>query len=182
MAASEQPRRAGVGDPSVLLFSTPWMKATWPSLAIGCLKAFLQTNGIQARCCHLHLEAAVTLGWSHYDALADTWGAGEALFGALLDPADSDRLISVAAQLLREANQPATAKWAEETACDDLSTFVDAWLERERPEECLVVGGSVGAMQLCGTLYLMKCVRERGHAGLRVSAVLGSLGLLLAKS
>jgi ribosomal peptide maturation radical SAM protein 1 len=172
---SGQPRLAGVGGPSVLLFSAPWMKATWPSLAVGSLKAFLQASGVQTRCCHLHLEAAVALGWTHYDALAETWGAGEALFGALLDPADSDRLVAVAAGLLRGANRPATARWAEETARDDLRAFVDAWLERERPEDYPLVGGSVGAMQLCGTLYLMKRVRERGHAGQRV---LGGSGLV----
>lgn len=175
MMTSEQPRLAGVARPSVFLVSAPWMKASWPSLAVGCLKAFLQASGIQTRCCHLHLEAAVAFGWSHYEALAETWGAGEALFGALLDPADSDRLVSVAAGLLREANRPATAKWAEEAACEDLRVFVDAWLERERPEEYPIVGGSVGAMQLCGTLYLMKRVRERGHAGKRV---LGGSGLV----
>lgn len=175
MVESEQEGLIEVGGRSVLLFSTPWMIPTWPSLAIGCLKAYLRASGIRARCCHLHLEAAVKLGWAHYNALADTWGAGEALFGALLDPADSDRLVSAAAQMLREADHATTAKWAEEKACDDLTAFVDSWLERERPENYPVVGGTVGAMQLCGTLYLMRRVRERGHVGQRV---LGGSGLV----
>src|ERR1700687_303914 len=98
--------------PSVFLFATPWMKGTWPSLALGCLKSFLREGGIQARCCHFHLETAAKIGWSRYDVFAEVWGAGEALFGALLDPKDSGRLVSVAAQLLREARPPAAALWA----------------------------------------------------------------------
>jgi ribosomal peptide maturation radical SAM protein 1 len=152
------------------------MKSTWPSLAIGCLKGYLAANGISSRCCHLHLEAAAKFGWVHYDALENTWGAGEALFGSLLDPADSHRLVSVAAQLLRDANHPATATWAERTARHDLRAFVDAWLERERPQDYLVVGGSIGAMQLCASLYLMKRLRERGHKGWRIFGGSGLVG------
>jgi ribosomal peptide maturation radical SAM protein 1 len=174
----------GNQDPSVFLFATPWMKGTWPSLAIGSLKSFLRVGDIEARCCHFHLEAAATIGWSRYDALAETWGAGEALFGALLDPSDSERLVSVAAELLCESNQSAAAQWAEKSACDDLRALVDMWLERERPERYPLVGGSVGAMQLCGTLYLMKRVRERGHAGRRIlggSGLVGSVGCEVLK-
>jgi len=165
-------------DPTVFLFAGPWMKASWPSLAIGCLKAFLQTSGLNVRCCHLHLEAAARIGWSRYDVLAEVWGAGEALFGALLDPEDSARLVSVAAQLLRDSNHPSVAEWSEESACNDLHALVDEWLERERPEHYPLVGGSVGAMQLCSTLYLMKRLRERGHRGRLVlggSALVGSV-------
>src|SRR5271165_6594227 len=107
MQADSERATATTEDHSVLLFSPPWMKGTWPSLAIGCLKSFLREAGIKARCCHLHLEAAASIGWARYDALAETWGAGEALFGALLDPADSLRLVSVAVQLLEKAGQPA---------------------------------------------------------------------------
>ena len=175
MANRDKSSIAGEKEATVLLFSTPWMKGTWPSLGIGSLKAFLRTGGVEARCCHLHLEAAARFGWSRYDAFAETWGAGEALFGALIDPADSDRLLSVAVELLREANQPEAAEWAASTACEDLKSLVDEWLEREHPDRYPIVGGSVGAMQLCGALYLMKRVRERGHAGHRV---LGGSGLV----
>ena len=175
MQADSERTTATIEDHSVLLFSPPWMKGTWPSLAIGCLKSFLREAGIKARCCHFHLEAAAAIGWARYDALAETWGAGEALFGALLDPSDSLRLVSVAAQLLDEAGRPAAAQWARDTACEDLRNLVDSWLERERPERYPVVGSSVGALQLCGSLYLMKRVRERGHTGKRV---LGGSGLV----
>ena len=162
-------------EPSVLLLSAPWMKSTWPSLAIGCLKAFLKQHRIRTRCLHLHLEAAARLGLGLYEALADTWGAGEALFGALLDPRDRERLVLVAARLLRQANRAHAAEWATGSACEDLRALVEEWLERERPEEYPVVGGSIGAMQLCATLYVMKRIRERRHAGWRI---LGGSGLV----
>lgn len=167
IAANEQP--------SVFLFAAPWMKAGWPCLGIGSLKSFLGVAGIPVRCSHFYLEIAAHIGWMRYDGLAETWGAGEALLGALLDPDDSARLVSVAVQLLRDANQPEAAKWAENSACDDLRKAVDAWLERERPYEYAIVGGSVGAMQLCSSLYLIKRVRERGHSGWRI---LGGSGLV----
>jgi ribosomal peptide maturation radical SAM protein 1 len=159
----------------VLLFSTPWMMANWPCLAIGTLKSFLREGGVVARCCHLHLEAAAALGWARYDAFADTWGAGEALFGALLDPGDAERLLSVSADALRARGHSAVAKWVEETALGDVRASIDAWLEREQPERYAVVGGSIGALQLSSTLYLMKRIRERGHVGVRV---LGGSGLV----
>ena len=155
-------------DPPVFLFAVPWLLATWPSLAIGCLKAFLHAEGIGARCSHFHLEVAAAIGLPRYRVLADAWGPGEALFGALLDPEDGERLVSVAARLLQDAKQPALAEWARERGCDDLRTLVDAWLDRERPERYSVVGGSIGALQLSGTLYVMKRISERGHAGARV--------------
>lgn len=177
---SDRDHPGGIAPPRerVLLFATPWMKAAWPSLAIGSLKSHLRANGVETRCLHLHLEAAASIGWAHYDALAETWGAGEALFGALLDPDDAERLVEVAAGVLRRAGHPDTAEWVEKRGCEDLRALVDTWLERERPERYAVVGGSIGAMQLCGTLYLMKRVRERGHAGTRIlggSALVGSV-------
>jgi len=81
----------------------------------------------------------------------------------------------VAAQLLDKSGHPIAAQWARDTACEDLRNLVDSWLERERPECYPVVGSSVGALQLCGSLYLMKRVRERGHSGQRV---LGGSGLV----
>jgi ribosomal peptide maturation radical SAM protein 1 len=160
---------------SVFLFAAPWMKASWPCLGIGLLKSFLTVSGIPVRCSHFHLETAARLGWARYDDLAETWGAGEALFGALFDPEDSARLVSVAVGLLRKANHPETAQWAESGACEDLRRMVDEWLERERPDQYSIVGGSVGAMQLCSTLYLIRRVRELGHSGWRV---LGGAGLV----
>jgi ribosomal peptide maturation radical SAM protein 1 len=161
--------------PAVFLFSAPWMKATWPCLGIGLLKSFLHNGGIDVRCRHLHLEAAAMLGLQLYDALAETWGAGEALFGALLDPEDAERLCGVAARLLREAGHEQAACWAEGPAREALRDLVETWLDRDCPERFAIVGGSVGAVQLCSTLYLVKRVRERGHTGLRV---LGGAGLV----
>lgn len=151
------------------------MKATWPSLALGSLKSFLGAHGVPSRACHLHLEAAACLGLSRYDALADTWGAGEALFGALIEPSEAPRLLALAGERLRAANRPEAAAWVESTAAPEVAAVVEAWLDRERPEEYDVVGASVGALQLCGALYVLKRVRERGHRGPRV---LGGSGLV----
>ena len=162
---------------SVLLFSMPWMKATWPSLALGCLKAYLAERGVTARCCHFHLEAAARLGSARYDALAESWGAGEALFSSLLDRDEAPRLVAVASKLLRDAGRHDAATWAEGSACDDLAALVDEWLERERPEEYELVGGSIGALQLSATLYLMQRIRARGHDGVRVLGGSGLVGM-----
>ena len=167
--------RAHARGASVLLFSAPWMKANWPSLAIGTLKSHLRAGGVEGRCCHLHLEAATSIGWARYDVLAETWGAGEALFGALLEPDDAERLVGVAVELLERGGHAEVAHWARTEGCARIQAWADAWLDRERPERYSVVGGSVGAMQLCSTLYLMRRIRERGHVGTRL---LGGSGLV----
>lgn len=151
------------------------MKATWPSLALGSLKSFLSGHGMPSRACHLHLEAAACLGLSRYDALADTWGAGEALFGALFEPSEAPRLLAQAGERLRASSCFEAAAWVESTAASDVASVIEAWLDRERPEDYDIVGASVGALQLCGALYVLKRVRERGHHGLRV---LGGSGLV----
>lgn len=153
--------------------------ATWPSLALGVLKGFLAGHGVAVRACHMHLETAARLGLGCYAAMADTWGAGEAVFGALLDPAEAPRLVDHAAAVAEAAGRPEAAEWVRTTALADVAGLVEEWLDRERPERYQLVGGSVGALQLCASLYLMRRIRERGHSGLRVlggSALVGSPG------
>ncbi|MEO1221537.1 MAG: radical SAM protein [Pseudomonadota bacterium] len=159
----------------VFLFAMPWQKASWPSLALGSLKGQLHSEGIPVRACHFHLECAAAIGWARYDAFADCWGAGEALYGALLDPDDAARLVSVASEILADAGYQDAADWARGEALTTLSNLCEEWLERERPQDWSIVGGSVGAMQLCGTLYMMRRVRELGHKGARI---LGGSGLV----
>lgn len=160
----------------VFLFAMPWQKASWPSLALGTLKGHLAAAGVEVRCCHFHLECAAAIGWARYDALAECWGAGDALFGALLDPAEADRLTAVAARLLREAGFDEAARWSETSAVRQLAELADGWLDRERPEEWPLVGGTIGAMQLTATLYLMRRIRTRGHRGLRILGGAGIVG------
>lgn len=173
-------RRTDVGDwqneGPVLLFAAPWLKCSWPSLAIGTLKAHLLREGIGVRCCHLHLEVAVGVGWGHYEVVSQIWGVGESLFGALLDPDDADRLVDHAAATTWAAGHESAATWIEHEALADLGNAVESFLEREQPERYPIVGGSIGAMQLCSTLYLMKRIAERGHAGTRVIGGSGIVG------
>ncbi len=159
----------------ILLFSMPWMKGDWPCLGIAALKSYLQAADIAVRCSHFHLDAAARLGWNPYNALAETWGAGEALFGALLDPAEADRLTEFAARELRGKGFADVADWARDYALVQLSGLVDHWIDESRATHARIVGGSVGALQLCGTVFMMRRLQERGHSGVRV---LGGSGLV----
>jgi ribosomal peptide maturation radical SAM protein 1 len=163
-------------NPPVVLFSTPWMKAGWPCLGIAALKSYLERDGIAARCCHLQLETAARMGWAIYDGLSETWGAGEALFGALIDPGDAPRLKAYAADQLHRAGYEALADWAAGPACDELGRLVDRWIDESGALKAPVVGCSVGALQLCGALYLLRRLAERGHSGTRVVGGSGLVG------
>ncbi|MBG6143387.1 hypothetical protein IWQ51_001506 [Labrenzia sp. EL_142] len=114
-------------------------------------------------------------GWGNYNVLSETWGAGEALFGALIDPEDASRLKQYAAHALREAGNDAVADWAEGPAVEQLQLLFDKWIDDSRAVQAPIIGASVGALQLCGSIYLMKRLQERGHSGLRV---LGGSGLV----
>lgn len=167
--------------PEILLFSMPWMKGDWPCLGIAAVKSYVQAAGIAVRCCHFHLDAAARLGFSAYDALGETWGAGEALFAALLDADHAERLTAFAAQELQAKGFDDVAEWARGAATAELSALVDHWIDESRAEEALIVGGSVGALQLCGTLLTMRRLKERGHAGLRVLGGSGLVGSVAAE-
>jgi ribosomal peptide maturation radical SAM protein 1 len=162
-------------DFDILLLSMPWMKGDWPCLGIASLKSYLQAAGSPVRCFHFHLDSAARLGWPAYNAMAETWGAGEALFGALLDPSDMDRLTAFAERELRIRGFVDLADWARGDAVDQLHKLVDQWIDHSRALDADIIGGSVGAMQLCGTLYMMQRLEERGHRGVRV---LGGSGLV----
>jgi ribosomal peptide maturation radical SAM protein 1 len=151
------------------------MKAGWPCLGIASLKASLREAGIEASCSHFHLETAARLGWDNYDILAEVWGAGEALFGALLDLDDAPRLTAYAAQCLRTAGHDELAEWAEDTATQQLRALYDLWIDEHEALQSPIIGASVGALQLCSSLYLMRRLVERGHRGVRV---LGGSGLV----
>jgi ribosomal peptide maturation radical SAM protein 1 len=157
------------------LFSMPWMKGDWPCLGIATVKSYVQAAGLTVRCSHFHLDAAARLGWSAYNAVAESWGAGEALFGALLDPNDAARLTGLAARELREKGFDDVADWVLGDALEQLSTLVDHWIDETRAIDAHIVGGSIGALQLCGTLFIMRRLKERGHQGTRV---LGGSGLV----
>lgn len=164
----------------VLLFSPPWMKAGWPCLGIAALKSCLTADGIAVQCTHFHLETAARLGWENYDALAEVWGPGEALFGALVDPDDAARLTAYAGDELRAAGHEALADWAEGPACAELMRLIDHWIDDTGALMAPIIGVSVGAMQLCGAIYLLQRLAQRGHRGARVlggSGLVGSGGI-----
>ena len=165
----------------ILLFSMPWMKGDWPCLGIATLKSHLQAAGIAARCCHFHLDAAARLGFGAYNAFAETWGAGEALFAALLDPDDSDRLTAFAAWELGAKDFAEVSDWARGDALVELAQLVDQWIDENRATEARIVGGSVGALQLCGSLFMMRRLEQRGHRGVRVLGGSGLVGSVAAE-
>lgn len=159
----------------VLLVSPPWMKAGWPCLGIAALKSCLAEDGVEVQCTHFHLETAARLGWDNYDGMAEVWGAGEALFGALIDQEDSARLTAYAVRELRAAGYEALADWAEGAACSELQQLIDRWIDDVGAIEAPIIGVSVGAMQLCSAIYLVQRLAQRGHHGVRV---LGGSGLV----
>lgn len=163
----------------VLLVSPPWMKAGWPCLGIAALKSCLAADGIAVECSHFHLETAARLGWDNYDGLAEACGAGEALFGALIDHEDAARLTAYAGRELRTAGFEALADWAEGPACTELQQLIDLWIDDIGAIETPIIGVSVGAMQLCAAIYLVQRLAQRGHRGVRVlggSGLVGSCG------
>ncbi len=163
----------------VLLVSPPWMKAGWPCLGIAALKSCLAVNGVAVQCSHFHLETAARLGWDNYDSLAEACGAGEALFGALIDHEDAARLTAYAGRELRTAGFEALADWAEGPACTELQQLIDRWIDDVGAIKAPIIGVSVGAMQLCAAIYLVQRLAQRGHFGVRVlggSGLVGSCG------
>ncbi len=163
----------------VLLISPPWLKFNWPSLALGTLKSYLTQHGVHVDVSHFHLEVAVKLGLNEYEEVSAAWGIGEALFSSLYAPSEMERLIQHETQILRNQGQGPLADWAENGALYDLHQLCEAHLNTLELEDYDIIGFTVGALQLVGSIYLSYLVKQRcPHAFVILggSAIIGDIG------
>jgi len=144
----------------VLLISPPWLKFNWPSLALGTLKSFLTKHHVDVEASHFHMEVAVKVGLEHYVGVSDAWGIGEALFGGLYSPEDMNRLISQEAEVLRNQGLESLATWAENGASTKLGEVCREYIQTLDLENYDIVGFTVGALQLVGSIYMAHLVKQ----------------------
>lgn len=145
----------------VLLVSAPWRLSGWPSLAVGVLKAHLTQQGLGVDGLHLHLDVAVRLGLTRYSQIADGWELGEALYFALHTPDEADAILSRVAEVLRGQGQDELAAWALGGALGEVEAATARTLDGLQLSRYGLVGISVGALQLGGSIYLAQELKRR---------------------
>lgn len=173
--SSREPDSGGI-----LLLSLPWRLSGWPSTALGSLKSYLSAAGVEVTALHLHMEVACAIGIDRYQLVAErAWDLAETFYSCLLAPDERDRLLGPAVDKLREAGQEKLAEWAATSAVEELRDATRNCLERIDLTRYRLAGFSVGALQLCSSLYAARLLKQRAP-GLPVlfggSGLVGKVG------
>ena len=146
-------------EPHIVLASMPWALYNRPSIQLGALKAYLESEtGCKVTTLHPFLEIAGAVGTSTYAVLADNGWAGEALFAALLFPGQKQQAhntfrncLGVKARQLPEFDELLTT----------LESSCTAWLNRTEWQTLLLAGFSLCFNQLLASLYIAARLREQ---------------------
>jgi|GEM_PF-2733472 len=149
-------------DGGILLLSLPWRLSGWPSTALGTLKSYLAAAGTEVTTLHLHMEVACAVGMDRYQLLAErAWDLAEILYGCLLAPDERDRLLTPVVEKLRSQGQADLAQWAATSGVEEVRDATLACLESVDLERYWLAGLSVGALQLCSSIYVARLLRQR---------------------
>lgn len=150
------------GNRGVLLLSLPWQLSNWPSAALGTLKAVLSAHDVPVTVRHLHLEVAHKIGVRRYHDLAERESdVAESLFSSLFAPSDTEVLLARATERLRAENRSDLLAWVATSAPEDLRVAVDECLADVDFDRYWLCGLTIGAVQLCASVYVAHLIRTR---------------------
>ncbi len=152
---------AHVRPGNIGLFSAPWPLYNRPSIQLGALKAYLDTQfpALPVTCLHFYLPVAEALGFQVYQAVGRKSWQAESVYAALLYP---ERMKTVEKLFYKEAagNPPEerldfrAIVSAVKTASDDLIQQTD-WTTFD------LAGFSICVCQLTSTLYFIREIKKR---------------------
>jgi len=177
MLAPTEP--TGEGKARIVLISPPWHLANRPSLALGVLKAYARNRGAEVSACHLHLRVACALGWHRYSEIAMHWELGEALYAALVSPAEADSILGGVARRLRESGRPELAEYATLEFCRRIGTLTAVAVAECGLAAYGMLGFSVSHLQLMASLYIARMLKRQAPGALVVfggSGISGEAG------
>ena len=173
------------GKIRTILLSAPWRLADWPSLPIAQLKSYVQARGFQIGARHLHLEIACELGIPLYQQISQEFELGEGLYSSLLYPAEKEEITGRIAGELQQRGKPDLAAWWQLTGPEAVRNATLRRLETIDLSGCELVGFSLGAIQLMGSLYMASVIKAT-HPRIQLvfggSAIVGEAGAHLMET
>lgn len=142
----------------VALVSMPWSIFNRPSIQLGALQSFLNSQeGYRAQSFHPYLYIAKTIGTELYHSISlSAWG-GEALFSSLLYPEQK----SEAKKLFYNSLKGKTSAGNFDNICNSIDTFCQKWIDESGILSYDLIGFSVCFSQLLPSLYMARCIKKK---------------------
>lgn len=142
-----------------LLVSAPWALFNRPSLALGCLKAYLSANvpGLKVEAAHLFLFVAQALGYATYQRVSRRVWRAESVFSALLYP---DRMSSAQSLFVSTLSKKEAMAIDFKALVSRVKKIADGWLGRVDWSALDLVGFSISFCQVTASLYLISQIKR----------------------
>jgi len=146
---------------NLALVSTPWPLYSRPSIQLGALKAYVQTElpDVRVDAHHLYLDIAAAIGYAHYNAISErTWPA-ESVCAALIYP---ERAVEIEKFFYRQLRGKSKLK---NTDFKELTGWVEAaigqYVGSVNWQQYGLIGFSICLCQLTSTLYVIRMLKKR---------------------
>ena len=144
---------------NVALVSTPWPLYSRPSIQLGTLKSYLQSQSanVTVEAHHVYLNVAERLGYQLYQEIAERTWIAESIYAVLLFP---ERFQPIEGLFKREAGEKLV-----KTGLKNITALVkeatDTFLETRKWDEFLLVGFSISLCQVTSALYFIREIKCR---------------------
>ncbi len=160
LPASEIENNPGSRLKRIILVSTPWPLYSRPSIQLGSLKTYLNTQfpGLEIRTLHPYLKVAEEVGYEIYSAISERTWLAESVCGALLFP---ERKKGVEKMFRREANRSTRLRRLHFGALiSQVKQVLENFVGEVDWTSCGLVGFSICLCQLTSSLYLIKRIKQ----------------------
>ena len=145
----------------VALVSMPWPLFNRPSVQIGTLKSYLESQfpDLKVDAHHIYLKVAAHIGYQLYQPISERTWLAETIYGALLYP---QRLKSIKKLFQRQAaGYPALQKVDFEKLTAKVEATSKAFINRVEWKAYILAGFSMCLCQLTASLYFIKQLKKK---------------------
>ena len=145
----------------VVLVSTPWPIYSRPSIQIGALKSYLESQfpDLSVKTYHIYLKVAQTIGYKLYHEISERTWLAETVYAALLYP---ERLKVIKKLFQRESRKNTALRSVEfETLVRQVETVSNIFIDSIRWSDFGLAGFSICLCQLTSALYFIKRIKTK---------------------
>ncbi|MBW2466394.1 MAG: RiPP maturation radical SAM C-methyltransferase [Deltaproteobacteria bacterium] len=147
----------------IILLSMPWPLFNRPSIQLGTLKSYLETNSdwLQVETAHPYLEAASILGIDMYHWISRNIWLSESLYAPLVFPEQKRSSAALAAKCLKKSGAPNADLFDYDKILEQLKNQLENWLNSYDWSQYAIIGFSVCFNQLLASLAAAGLIKKK---------------------
>jgi ribosomal peptide maturation radical SAM protein 1 len=148
---------------NISLISMPWPLFNRPSIQLGTLKAYLETNGdwLMVNTKHPYLEVASILGTELYHWISQNVWVSEALYAPLLFPEQRKSSEALAKNYAKKADSNIKKSFNFNDIHENLKSQLENWVSRCDWSRYKIIGFSVCFNSLLASLAAAKSIKKK---------------------